>query len=132
MTLNECYILLGVDEHSTMADIKSAYRTKVLEHHPDRNNAKNHELYLKIQMAFKQLVAFRKTISNKDFYDVTLVYKQRRFYEFEYKSKVKKLIERDKKRNMNREHSRVNMFWEMVVYFFIVIILLYVLYKIKN
>lgn len=125
MTLNECYILLGVDEHATMADIKSAYRAKVLEYHPDRNNNQHHELYLKIQMAFKQLIAFRKTISNKDFYDVTLVYKQRRFYEFEYKSKVKKLIERDKERNMSREHSRVNMFWEMATYFFIAIMLLY-------
>ncbi|EIE20868.1 DnaJ-domain-containing protein [Coccomyxa subellipsoidea C-169] len=51
------YEVLGIEETASLEEVKKAYRTKALEHHPDRNvgNASAHEAFRKVTEAYEVL-----------------------------------------------------------------------------
>lgn len=53
--MNE-YDLLGVRPNATRNEIKSAYRKKALEIHPDKNNVKSCEEFIKVKAAYEKLI----------------------------------------------------------------------------
>lgn len=60
------YEILGVDAHSNLNEIKSAYRKLVLKHHPDHGGSS--ELFLQINEAYENL----SDIEKRKLYDLRL------------------------------------------------------------
>ena len=55
-TSESFYTLLGVSEKASKDDIKKAYRSLSLKHHPDRtSHPESHELFKKISEAYETL-----------------------------------------------------------------------------
>lgn len=69
--INTYYTALGIHETATQDEIKSAYRKKVLECHPDRNNgsAESQKLFVAVNQAYIVL----SDIDKRTAYDNTLV-----------------------------------------------------------
>jgi len=54
MSMN-LYDTLGIDKTATQSEIKSAYRKKATEHHPDKNGGKESEEFHNVQLAYEVL-----------------------------------------------------------------------------
>ncbi len=52
------YAILGIEPHASRKEIKTAYRSKAMEWHPDRNSHREEEateMFKKIQAAYESL-----------------------------------------------------------------------------
>jgi hypothetical protein len=55
------YSILGIQENSTISEIKKAYRKKAKLLHPDKNNSKNaHQQFIELNRAYEEII-YRKT-----------------------------------------------------------------------
>lgn len=65
--MSNFYDLLGISKTATADEIKSAYRKKAMEHHPDRNgNSKeSEEMFKQVKQAYETL----SDPSSRSFYD---------------------------------------------------------------
>jgi curved DNA-binding protein CbpA len=92
MTEIECRAILGLADIYTLKEAKQAYRKKVLQTHPDRNQGKNIE-FIKVNRAFEEI---QKYLSNRGKihhqHHTQETYRQRANAEAQYKKKVKQDI----------------------------------------
>ncbi len=58
MTLSEAYATLGLSEEATAADVKAAYRRRVVRAHPDRGGSASE--FIKVRAAYEILLGFLK------------------------------------------------------------------------
>ena len=53
--MTDFYAILGVPKNASQQDIKKAYKKKALEHHPDKNNNSDSEIFKQINEAYETL-----------------------------------------------------------------------------
>ncbi len=56
--LNQAFEIMGIQKQSSLKEIKAAYRNLCMKHHPDRGGS--HEMFFKIQAAYKKVVEYAK------------------------------------------------------------------------
>lgn len=89
MTEGEARFILGLRESYTLQDIKRAYRTKVLETHPDRNGGDNSR-FLQVKKAYEEIVQYHSHRTNTSYTHTTKqTYTRRTQADQAYKSKMK-------------------------------------------
>jgi curved DNA-binding protein CbpA len=89
MTESECRRILGLAEKYTLKEAKQAYRKKVLQTHPDRNQGNNSE-FLKVNKAYEVLQGFLANGGTTNNHQRTQQkYRERANAEAAYKNKVK-------------------------------------------
>ena len=55
-TRSECYAVLGLTQHATMDQVRTAYRKLAKKHHPDVNPSKDSaRIFQEIQAAYEQI-----------------------------------------------------------------------------
>lgn len=92
MTESECRAILGLADIYTLKEAKQAYRKKVLQTHPDRNNGSNTE-FLKVNKAYEEIQNFLAHGTNTIHHQrVKQTYQKRANAEAAYKAKVKQDI----------------------------------------
>ena len=58
VNINEYYSLLGLNPGASVAEIKKAYRRKVMQYHPDRNpDPRASSMFIRITEAYQYLIS---------------------------------------------------------------------------
>ncbi len=112
MTELECRKILELSQNYTLVEIKSQYRRKVLQFHPDRNEGKTAQ-FLLVKKAYEEILIYLdyKSNSKSNYSAPNKTTSQRRTQaEYAYKSRVKRDIDwakvaEEKRRKYNLEFA---------------------------